>query len=218
METVAARIYTAIKEQIIEGQYAPGSRITEQQVASEFSTSRTPVREAMRLLVAEGFAYFKPNSGTVVREWTPEQMREIFDVRVLIEGEIAAAAAQHITGDELAELVRLQDEIESGGTELRPENTSRIGRLNREFHLVVAQASHNERLVAMLASAIEMPIVQQTFRRYTPEQLQRSFGHHRELIDAFAAHDPAWARSVMSSHIHSAKQTLLGAPRHDQQH
>jgi DNA-binding GntR family transcriptional regulator len=113
METVAARIYTAIKEQIIEGQYAPGSRITEQQVASEFSTSRTPVREAMRLLVADGFAYFKPNSGTVVREWTREQMREIFDVRVLLEGEIAAAAAQHITGEDLAELVRLQDQIEA---------------------------------------------------------------------------------------------------------
>ncbi len=218
METVAARIYAAIKEQIIEGQYAPGARITEQQVASEFSTSRTPVREAMRLLVAEGFAYFRPNSGTVVREWTPEQMREIFDVRVLIEGEIAAAAALHITSDELAELVRLQDAIEARGPLLRPENTSRIGRLNREFHLVVAQASHNERLVAMLASAIEMHIVQQTFRRYTPHQLQRSFGHHRELIDAFAARDGDWARSVMSSHIHSAKQALLGVPSHEQQH
>ena len=62
METVAARIHGAIKEQIIEGRYPPGARITEQNVAAEFSTSRTPVREAMRQLVADGFVRFKPNA------------------------------------------------------------------------------------------------------------------------------------------------------------
>lgn len=216
METVAARIYGAIKEQIIDGRYAPGARITEQAIAAEFSTSRTPVREAMRQLVADGFARFKPNSGTVVREWTPEQMAQVFELRVFIESEIAGHAATRVTAQELAELARLQDEIEARGPDIGAENTARIGRLNREFHRILAEASRNERLVAMLASAIEVPIVQQTFRRYTTRQLARSFGHHRELIDALAAHDSAWAKSVMSSHIHSAKQTLLGAHRHGQ--
>lgn len=209
METIAARIYGAVKEQIIEGRYAPGSRITEQQVAAEFQTSRTPVREAMRLLVADGFVLFKSNSGTIVREWSPEQMRQVFDARILIESEVAAAAALHISDADIAELKRLQDEIEASASSLRGGDTTRIGRLNREFHRTFAQASRNERLVAMLASAMEMPIVQQTFRRYTPEQLQRSFCHHRELIDAFIARDSAWARSVMSCHIQAAKHSLL---------
>lgn len=214
IETVAARIYGAIKEQIIDGRYPPGGRITEQQVAAEFNTSRTPVREAMRQLVADGFARFKPNSGTVVREWSPEEMHQIFELRVLLESEIAGYAATRITPEELAALVRLQDEIEAEGPDIGVENTARIGRLNREFHRIVAEASRNERLVSMLASAIEVPIVQQTFRKYTTKQLARSFGHHRELIDAFAAHDSAWAKSVMGSHIHSAKQTLLGEKHH----
>ena len=102
METIAARIYGAVKEQIIEGRYAPGSRITEQQVAAEFRTSRTPVREAMRLLVADGFVLFKSNSGTIVREWSPEQMRQVFDARILIESEVAAAAAHHSVGTRVA--------------------------------------------------------------------------------------------------------------------
>ncbi len=216
METVAARIYGAIKEQIIDGRYAPGARITEQQVAAEFNSSRTPVREAMRQLVADGFARFKPNSGTVVREWSPDEMQQIFELRVFIESEIAGYAATRITAEEIAELTALQDEIEAQGADTGADNTARIGRLNREFHRVLANASRNERLVAMLASAIEVPIVQQTFRRYTPRQLARSFGHHRELIDALAAHDSAWAKSVMSSHIHSAKQTLLGQGHHGQ--
>jgi DNA-binding GntR family transcriptional regulator len=212
METVASRIYGAIKQQIIDGRYPPGARITEQQVAAEFNTSRTPVREAMRLLAADGFADFKPNSGTIVRTWTREQVREIFDLRVLIESEVAAEAALRIQDDEVAQLEKLQDGIEALGNAKGADAMRRLGELNRQFHRVIANASHNERLVGMLASAIEMPIVQQTFRRYTPQQLRRSFGHHRELIDAFKARDAAWARSVMSCHIHSAKNTLLGAP------
>jgi DNA-binding GntR family transcriptional regulator len=216
METVAARIYAAIKEQIIDGQYAPGARITEQNVAAAFSSSRTPVREAMRQLVADGFALFKPNSGTVVRQWTSEQMREIFDLRALIESEIAGLAALRIGNPEIDALVSLQDAIEAQGADLSADNTIRIGRLNREFHNVMARASHNERLVAMLAAAIEAPLVQQTFRRYSTAQLERSFGHHRELIDAFRANDDSWAKCVMGSHIHSAKQTLLGSKNHVQ--
>lgn len=211
METVAARIYGTIKEQIIEGRYAPGARITEQNIAAEFSTSRTPVREAMRQLVADGFARFKPNSGTVVREWTAAEMHQIFELRLIIESEITGHAAERITAAQVVELVRIQDELEANGADVSRGNTLRIGRLNREFHRIIAEASHNERLVATLASAIEAPIVQQTFRRYTVPQLARSFAHHRELIDALGVHDAAWARSVMSSHIHSAKHTLLGS-------
>jgi len=214
METVASRIYGAIKEQIIDGHYAPGARMTEQNIAAEFNSSRTPVREAMRQLVADGFALFKPNSGTVVREWTSEQMRQIFDLRALIESEIAGHAAQRMSNTDLAALVQLQDAIEAQGVDLGAVNTTRIGRLNRDFHNLIASASQNERLVSMLAAAIEVPIVQQTFRRYSSAQLARSFGHHRELIEAFRAHDDAWAKCVMGSHIHSAKQTLIGAKPH----
>lgn len=214
LQTVAARICAAVKAQIIDGRLPPGARITEQQLAAEFNTSRTPVREALRQLVADGFALFKPNSGTVVRQWSPQQLREIFDLRVLVETEIASHAAQRIGDAGVAELLRLQDQIEAQGADTSEANTARIGRLNRDFHRQIALASQNERLVTMLASTIEMPIVQQTFRRYSPRQLARSFGHHRELIDAFVARDSAWAKSVMSCHIHSAKQTVLGDAHH----
>jgi len=216
VETVASRIYGAIKVQIIDGRHAPGARITEKSIAAEFSTSRTPVREAMRQLVADGFVLFKPNSGTVVRKWTPEQVREVFDLRVLLESEIASLAAMRMTIGDIAMLGQLQDEIEVRGTDIDADNTARISPINREFHRVIAQASQNGRLVSMLANAIEVPIVQQTFRRYSATQLGRSFSHHRELIDAFRAHDGDWARCVMGSHIHSAKQTLLGGAHHVQ--
>jgi DNA-binding GntR family transcriptional regulator len=209
--TMAHQVYLVVKERIVDGCYGQGTRLTEQQLAQEFETSRTPVREAMRRLAADGFVDFKPNSGTVVRSWSSEEIRQIFELRVLIEGEIAGLAALHISVEAVQRLRVLQDEMEAAGMDTSAANTARIAPLNREFHRVIASASHDERLVATLANAIEMPIVQRTFRTYTRDELQRSFRQHREMIEAFAAHDAGWARSAMACHIHAAKRTLLAA-------
>ena len=75
------------------------------------------------------------------------------------------------------------------------------------WHLRVACV---ERLAAALNSAISMPVVQQTFRRYGPRQMKRSLAHHHELLDAFRARDPQWARAVMTAHIRAALAAMLG--------
>ncbi|TPQ43581.1 MULTISPECIES: GntR family transcriptional regulator [Cupriavidus] len=208
-KSTAGEIYGLIKERVIDGAFAAGMRLTEDGLALEFGTSRTPVREAMRLLVSDGFLHFKPNSGTFVRHWTVDELRDVFDLRLLLESEIANLAATHITAEEVAELQQIQDEIESQGLDMSEENLTRISALNREFHRLIGQASRNSRLVGMLTNAIEVPIVQRTFRRYGSPQLQRSFHHHRELIDAFSTHDGMWARSVMHCHINSARQAMI---------
>ena len=214
--TVAHELYAAVRERIVNGTYAPGMRLTEQHFAVEFNTSRTPVREAMRQLTADGFLVFKPNSGTAVRAWTTAQINELFDLRVLIESEIAHHAARHIDEQQLQALTELQDEIERNGADTSDENTIRIGQLNRRFHSLVAQASRSERLTSVLSNAIEQPIVQRTFRKYDARQLQRSFDQHRELIDAFRARNAEWAKSVMSCHIYAAKYALLqGEPEEE---
>ena len=207
--TVPRGIYGVVRERIIDGTYAPGQRLTEQSFADEFSTSRTPVREAMRMLAAEGYVDFKPNSGTIVRTWTLEQILEIFRLRASLESEIAGYAALHITSAQVAELEVLQAQIELKGLDSGTDNASRVSKLNRRFHDIIAAASRQERMVAVLAKAIEVPIVHRTFRSYDAKQMQRSFYQHRELIDAFLAHDEEWAASVMRSHIHAAKNTIL---------
>ncbi len=209
--TTAHQAYQYIKARVISGSFAPGMRLTEEQLAREIGASRTPVREAMRLLMSDGFLLFKPNVGTFVRSWTPQEIGEIFDLRIVLEAEITRLAGLHIADADIDRLRAIQDQLEAHGANLSFEQLSDINRLNREFHRVIADASRNSRLVTMLTNSIEMPIVQQTFRRYTPMQMQRSFHHHRELIDAFAARDPDWARDVMSCHIHAARQVLLQA-------
>src|SRR5690606_2389237 len=136
--------------------YGPDMRLTELQIASEFETSRTPVREAMRLLAADGLVIFKPNSGTLVRSWTPQQIRQIFELRVLIESEMARLAALHITPTQIDQLRALQDELESGGLDISDANATRMAPLNRQFHRAISESCQNERLIDSLSSAIEM--------------------------------------------------------------
>jgi DNA-binding GntR family transcriptional regulator len=209
--TTAHQAYQYIKERVISGSFSAGMRLTEEQLAREIGASRTPIREAMRLLMSDGFLLFKPNVGTFVRSWTAEEIGEIFDLRIVLEAEITRLAGLRISDPDIERLRTIQRQLEAHGPSPSFEQLSSINKLNREFHRVIAEASQNKRLVAMLTNSIEVPIVQQTFRRYTPQQMQRSFQHHRELIDAFAARDSDWAHDVMSCHIRAARHVLLAA-------
>lgn len=207
--SIAQEIYLSVRGQISSQELAGGTRVTEQALAEEFGTSRTPAREAMRMLVAEGFLVFKPNSGSFVRTWDKAQISEIFNLRLVLECEIAALAALRITDDEVERLRQLVTEQETAAAAQRRDMFDVLTSLNREFHRIIASASRNERLTRMLGSAIEVPIVQSTYRRYDRAQLQRSQHHHRELCDALQAHDGEWARAVMHCHIRSAHNVML---------
>ncbi|SLN65776.1 GntR family transcriptional regulator [Oceanibacterium hippocampi] len=206
--TTADDICAVLREQISAGVLPPNARVTETGLAETFGTSRTPVREAMRLLVAEGFLSFKPNSGSFVRSWSGEEIEEIFDIRLLVESSIAESAARNILPEELAEMEKYQAAMERLGVKLEERSVSETSRFNREFHKLISQASRRPRLVRMLEDAVKVPIVQSTFSRYTASELQRSHHHHRELIDAFRARNPDWARAVMQCHISSAREVM----------
>jgi DNA-binding GntR family transcriptional regulator len=206
----ADQAYAYVRERVISGDFAAGMRLTEWQIADALGTSRTPVREAMRRLVGDGILRFQPNYGTFVGSFTAKEIGELFDLRALLESEVAGAAARSISDEQIERLKAMQDSIEERGIDLGRENIERIAAHNREFHRIIAQASDSPRMVKMLTDAIEAPVVQQTFSRYTAAQLQRSFHHHRELIDAFSARDTAWARDTMSCHVRAARFAMLG--------
>ncbi len=213
MRTTAEDISSAIREQISGGRLVPDSRVTEHALAEEFGTSRTPAREAMRLLAAEGFLIFKPNSGSFVRSWSLKEIDEIFSLRLIVESELAAKAALHISHEELSKLQNVQRALEDLGERLDEKGVSHASRLNQEFHLIITKASQNPRLAKMLSDAIKVPIIQSTFSRYQSRELLRSHHHHRELIDALRVHDDVWAKAIMQCHISSAREVMTRTQR-----
>jgi DNA-binding GntR family transcriptional regulator len=202
------KAYTAVRSGIIEGRYEPNARITEQEVAAAAGVSRTPAREALRRLHAEGLVIFTPNVGAVIAQWTQADADEIFDLRALLESYAAAQAARLITAESLDQMRRSAEAQLLEARERSDGYLERISVLNSQFHRLLLSAANSPRLEQALMALLEAPLIMKTFRRYSVDSLERSALHHLELVQAFEARDPDWAASVMRSHILAAKVAI----------
>lgn len=205
------KAYQTVRQGIISGRYPAAARVTEQEIAAAAGVSRTPVREALRRLHAEGVVDFTPNLGAVVTAWTAADADEVFELRAMLESYAARRAARFATEEQLAELRELAEQQLREASERHAEYLDRIGEINNRFHRRLQEAAHSPRLGRALASLIEAPLMMKTFNKYTADDLERSAGHHIDLVRALEAHDPDWAAAVMVNHIHAARGALKRA-------
>jgi len=198
--------YLTIRRQILSGERAGGEWLREGDLAAVIGVSRTPVREALRRLAAEGLVRHEPNRGVQVEDWGVEDLDEIFSLRSQLEPWGCGLAA--VTGR--ADLELLAELADSMDREARsePPDLDAITELNNRFHRAVLEASGNTRLVGLVSSVVEVPLVWRTFSHYSAEAMQRSLAHHHEIVQALRAGDAAWAESVMRSHVRAAWVTL----------
>jgi DNA-binding GntR family transcriptional regulator len=210
-QTAVERAYAAIRGGIFSGEHPAGGRLREEDLAERIGVSRTPVREALRRLDAEGLVEFMPNRGAHVASWTDQDLREIFALRALLESFGARLAAARIDQQALAALAELCDGMDRALADRDLGHLERVADLNNRFHQGVLAASGSRRLTMLLSSLVEAPLVYRTFRRYSAEQLARSMAHHRELLAALETGDGEWAESVMRSHVLAARDIFPSA-------
>ncbi len=213
MATIAEKAYSAIRERVLSGEYPAGSRLREEELAEAVGVSRTPVREALRRLDAEGVVEFVPNRGAQVAVWSRQDLEEIFSLRALLEGYGARLAASKMEPAELEELAALADQMETIARRGIEGHYDQMALLNGRFHRLVVEAARNRRLATLVGSIVELPLQQRTLRRYSDEDLTRSMRQHRELIDALAAGDTKWAEAVMQAHVLAARHALEATGR-----
>jgi len=213
MATIAEKAYSAIRERVLSGEYPAGSRLREEELAEAVGVSRTPVREALRRLDAEGVVEFVPNRGAQVAVWSRQDLEEIFSLRALLEGYGARLAASKMEPAELEELAALADQMETIARRGIEGHYDQMALLNGRFHRLVVEAARNRRLATLVGSIVELPLQQRTLRRYSDEDLTRSMRQHRELIDALAAGDTKWAEAVMQAHVLAARHALEATSR-----
>ncbi|WP_299057372.1 GntR family transcriptional regulator [uncultured Nocardioides sp.] len=199
--------YAAIRQEILRGERAAGEWLREEDLAASLGVSRTPVREALRRLASEGLVRHERHRGVQVESWSLADLDEIFSLRSVLEPWGCALAATSGLAD-LDALRDLADRMDAAALGASPD-LDEITRLNNGFHGEVLAASGNGRLVQLVATVVAVPIVWRTFSHYSPAAMRRSLAHHHELVDALAAQDPAWAESVMRSHVRAARATLV---------
>ncbi len=210
MSQASARAYEGLRKEILTGVHPAGARLREEQLAETLGLSRTPVREALRRLEADGLVQVTPHRGAQVTNWSNEDFDEIFELRTLLEGHAAHMAATR--GDvDIAGLRSLCDAMEQRLDALDERAYAEITQLNLEFHRSLHRAAGERLLPELLSRVIEVPLVRRTFSQYSAAELQRSFTQHRELVEALSMGDGRWAQAVMHSHIRAARAALLRA-------
>lgn len=211
--TAADRAYAVIRAAILEGRFAPGHPLREEELAESVGVSRTPVREAFRRLDAEGLVELLAHRGARVVSWSDHDLDEIFELRVQLEGHGARLAAQRAEPELIDHLERLAARMEEEVAGRRRDRFARITDINNEFHQTILSASGNHRLSSLLGVIVQRGLVARTFQLYRPEQLERSCRQHRELIEALRLRDPDWAEAAMRAHLYAGRHAAQGVAR-----
>ncbi len=200
-----------ILRRLIDGRLRPGERIAEQRLADDLGLSRTPVREALAVLQAQGHVHRTSGAWTAAN-YSPEEVDQAFDVRAELEGLAAYRAAERADRADVERLRRaygaMQDAYRSSDADPLAYAQAMTAH-NRRFHDAVLQASRNRRLATAMGTVVVAPLVLSAFAWYTPEERLRSDHAHGAIADAIAVRDARRAQRLMTEHIHDGRDVVL---------
>jgi len=198
------QVLVALRQRIVNGDYPPGERLTEDRLASDFGVSRNPVREALRVVQAEGFVTMVPRRGAVVSSPDASTLADMFIVRERLETIAARLAAERATEADVARLRALLDAAREATDRL---DFSRVAELNSELHLRVIEISGN-RWLSSIASALYLQ-VHWVFRIGAAQRAPHSWIEHIRLVDAIETGDGAEAEAAAAAHVNAASAAAL---------
>ncbi|MBZ6373899.1 GntR family transcriptional regulator [Kocuria palustris] len=211
--SLKAEIAAALRSQILEGALQPGERVIEPELAQRFGASKTPVREALQLLVAEGLVEVLPKKGYRIRGMELTDLGEVLELRTLLEPRAAARCARWADPEQVEDLTR-RWEAQRDAPGLEPlERTLRA----RDFHAGIAQAAGSHRMSVILEGLhhemVRAHHVLPQLRWHLSEEIE--LREHRGILAAITAGDPERAEAAMRTHMDSIRESLgagLGEP------
>jgi DNA-binding GntR family transcriptional regulator len=206
-ETVVEYAIDALREAVREGRLAPGQRLVVAEVTRMLGVSNGPVREAIRRLTGEGLVEITPHRGASVRTFSSRDVREIFQVREVVEGLAARLAAERIgVGDYRARLTTLQTQA----AQVLADGRGYVAH-NQAFHELIYEMAGNER-VREQSRQLTLPIYRLRYHYLIDTGYARtSAGEHQAVAEAILDGDPVRAERAMRNHIRNSAQAMLEA-------
>jgi DNA-binding GntR family transcriptional regulator len=189
-----------IRAQVISGHYAPGQRLTEDALADEHGVSRIPVREAFRLLEADGFVRAQAYYGTFVAELSPEEAADLLEIRGVLEPLGAARAASRRTPEQLA---AMKDVVQQGLAAGEAGRIDELPALNTRFHGLLAVASGNTSLNQLISQLRHK--IAWVYSVNLPRRAGDSWNEHQMITEAIERQDAESASALMLAHVRRAE-------------
>jgi DNA-binding GntR family transcriptional regulator len=207
-QSLSDRVLELLMEAIERGELRPGARIREASIARQLGISRGPLREALGRLAGRKLVEYTPNLGMRVVETSAADIREIFQIREVLEGAATRLATENMSATELTELSALLEEHRQG-TELQHGSAYYQQAGDLDFHFRIAKASGNKRLVDLLCHDLYHFLRIHRFRASaSPGRAAIAFEQHQAIVAAMVARDADRAENLMRHHIRSALARL----------
>lgn len=199
-------IYKRLREGIVLGDFTPGERLRQTDVAEHFDVSQSPVREALTRLAADGLVTLQPHRGAVVNSLSRSEIDDVYELREVLDPHVVRRTAKRASDEEL-EAIR---EAATKGAEPGTSSTELFER-NRLFHLALYKPCGNRRMVQLFESLWDSVTAMRMFDVYAsdPEELAKMDREHREIAEAVCARDGERAARLVHQHIASARRDLL---------
>ncbi len=199
--------YRRMLEKIRSGALVPGARLRETELAEWFGISRTPVREAIRQLEADGLVVHLPRQGATIRRLDHAEVVELYEMRVVLEGTAARLAARAASDIELSELAALNAElaITPAGGQSRE--------VNRQFHRTLIDSARNRFLLKSMSALQKTLLILGPTTLSDPGRAAAAIAEHAAVLDALRARDGASAEAAMRAHVEAALSARIRGMR-----
>jgi len=187
-----------LRSMITDGELQPGEKIVEPALCERFSVSRTPLREALKVLAAEGLVHLLPRRGAVVAQITAAEIEELFPVMGALEALAGRLAIARITDADVGKLSRLHDKMLSSYH--RGDEKSYI-KINREIHETIFEISGNSTLMSMYQQLLGKTHLARFLSRKTQAQWERAIGDHDKIMAALGRRDSDALGQILYTHM-----------------
>ncbi len=194
-----------LRQRIFSHELPPGTWIDEQALAVDYGISRTPLREALKVLASEGLVTLKPRRGCYVTEISERDLDEIFPLMAMLEGRCACEATQKARADDVARLDAIHAQLEKNAA---AGNKEGFFEANQEFHRAVQELADNRWLLQVIQDLRKVLKLTRLHSLSLEGRLQQSLDEHRAIMAAFKAHDPQRAERAMHDHLLSGREAL----------
>jgi DNA-binding GntR family transcriptional regulator len=204
--TLNHSIYRSLRQMIAAGELVTGSRLDERAIAERLGVSRTPLREAIAKLAKEGLIEQRPYRGNFVRAFTPKQVNDLYETRMVLEGLATRRAVANLTDEGLAELTETLDVIRQALTD---GDIAAYSAADQRFHTTIARLSGNETVIESLERLRAQVQVVRLAANQDPDLVERTARERPEILAALRDRDADRAARLMEEHIDGVRRTVV---------
>lgn len=199
-------VYHELKKKLISNVIKPGERIYEEVIAEELEVSRTPVREAINQLVAEGFVENRPRKGIFAAEISREELAKMLDVRIALESLAIKLCCERITDGQMNELRGILKKLEDN---LNKKNYVEASQWDSKIHRYIAEVADNKKLTSYINDIQDVFAYTRGYNiKWTDAKVERSISEHRKIVEAIGEKDENGAIKIVKKDIESMREFL----------